>query len=108
MNEGWKEMKKERKESYRRGKGGKEEKNRKKQGERKQKEKEGWRGAQETCSFANRPPCLINVGMIHARLEHSEEIGWKTFSGQLGYFISSYFILFCCEGNKLKGEFSGV
>lgn len=32
MNEGWKEMKKERKESYRRGKGGKEEKNRKKQG----------------------------------------------------------------------------
>lgn len=53
-------------------------------------------GSSETCSIANHPPRLIDVEMIHAPLEHSEEIGWKTFSGQLGYFISSYFILFCC------------
>ena len=41
MTEGWKEMKKERKESYRRGKGVKEEKNRKKQGEGNRKGERG-------------------------------------------------------------------
>jgi len=90
-------MKKERKESFRRGKGGKEEKNRKKQGKGNRKGEGGaWKGSSETCSIANHPPRLIDVEMIHTRLEHSEEIGWKTFSGQLGYFISSYFILLCC------------
>ena len=49
MNEGWKEMKKERKESFRRGKGGKEEKNRKKQGKGNRKGEGGaWKGSSET------------------------------------------------------------
>ena len=64
---------------------------------RKQKGRKGaGAGSPETCSIADHPPRLMDVAMIHACLEHSAEIGWRPFSGQLGYFISSYFILFCC------------